>query len=405
MSMQKLNMTPATQAKNVTKLQVTIAIESKKPLFQVDGAFPSFISSINYGKLYNHEPILQRHLLKKALANNVFSYLIDDSRINDVDIKEGDCIMAINGQNVSRASAKSVKKILRSVELACLTIHRPSSSKAMSRSLHSKNNTSTDNRVSKFFKKFYKSHMSCIKPHLSTTAIPVQQSSQSVIDSCQKSVDEVSLDDVGYHSMPTNSLASSKHSSTSSLATAESGFSSYDEGSTNSISSFKASLEQFIGDLQHGIQAYVRPTTALNILNERENFMLYQNVEKLVPVAKFLLNVISQLENDSVISPESITIILNAFKTYVSGLPAAVEFLGKLTNVNESFVLFMEKLGGNMSLPIFDFIFMPFNFVCQLVEFFEEMENKDEKVVSIVKVLYNATMEAHSNMEQKFSCL
>lgn len=51
MSMQKMNMTPATQAKNVTKLQVTIAIETKKPLFQVDGAFPSFISSINYGKL------------------------------------------------------------------------------------------------------------------------------------------------------------------------------------------------------------------------------------------------------------------------------------------------------------------------------------------------------------------
>lgn len=311
--------------------------------------------------------------------------------------------MAINGQNVSRASAKSVKKILKSADLACITIHRPSASK-MSRSLHSKSSTSNDNKVSKFFKKFYKSHMSCIKPQLSKTTIPVHhQSSESVVNSYQKSVDEVSLEDAGYHSMPANSLASSKHSSTSSLSTAESGFSS-DEGSINSVSSFKASLEQFISNLQHGIEAYVRPTMALNILSDSENFMLYQNVEKLVPIAKFLLNVISQLENDSAISPESIQIIFSAFKTYMSGLPAAVELLGKLTNVNESFVLFMEKLSENMSLPIFDFIFMPFNFVCQLIEFFEELD-KDEKLDAIVKVLYNATMQAQVSMEQKFSSL
>ena len=49
-SMQKLNTISMNQTKSATRLEVTIQNGSRKQLFQVDGAFPSFISSINYGK-------------------------------------------------------------------------------------------------------------------------------------------------------------------------------------------------------------------------------------------------------------------------------------------------------------------------------------------------------------------
>ena len=296
----------------------------------------------------------------------------------------GDCILTINGQNVSRASAKSVKKILRSISAdLVLVLQRPNTVK-LSAPPHSK---SSPNKISKLFKKacaLYKSHVSCHKPQMRPTSM------------LPETTHEISVDDLGYHSMP----ASSKHSSSTSLATTESGFNSED-GSISNASSFRAVLEQFIGDLQNGIEAYVRPTIALGILTERENFMLYQNVEKLVPVAKFLLNVIGQLENDAHVSSDSIKIVFSAFRTYLGGLPAAVDFLGEVTNSNDGFVLFLEKL-DERALPLFDFVFMPFNFVCQLIEFFEEIACGEEKLMDAVNMLFGATMEAQSVMEKKF---
>ena len=72
-----------------------------------------------------------------------------------------------------------------------------------------------------------------------------------------------------------------------------------------------------------------------------------------------------------------------------------------MTNSNDGFVLFLEKL-DERALPLFDFVFMPFNFVCQLIEFFEEIACGEEKLMDAVNMLFGATMEAQSVMEKKF---
>ncbi len=73
-----------TATKNVQRLHVRIQ-NNYKQIFQVDGAFPAYISEIN----------------------------TTEKRLHNVDIQQGDHIISINGQNVSRASARSVKKIIR----------------------------------------------------------------------------------------------------------------------------------------------------------------------------------------------------------------------------------------------------------------------------------------------------
>ncbi len=79
----KLSFSSAT-TKSVQKLQVRIQ-NNYKQVFQVDGAFPAFISALDEA----------------------------DRRLQGVPIQTGDQIVSINGQNVSRASARSVKKIIR----------------------------------------------------------------------------------------------------------------------------------------------------------------------------------------------------------------------------------------------------------------------------------------------------
>lgn len=78
----KFNDRIGSSTKNWNKIEVTLKNDCKN-LFQISGEFPTFISAVDQTKLAN------------------------------VDIKIGDNIISINQQNVSRASAKSVRKIIK----------------------------------------------------------------------------------------------------------------------------------------------------------------------------------------------------------------------------------------------------------------------------------------------------
>ena len=267
-----------------------------------------------------------------------------------------------------------------------------------------------------------KSLISCIKPFGITKNNEVQKKvsvEEVIVKESFETVEVLTSDigqeqtvDYGYYSIPRANSCKSHISSTkqyTSLSSSSSKSSGFCEEETyipcaDAVSSFKADLENFIREIQCGIETYVRPSVALNILSQQESFDLYQNVEKLIPVAKFLLNIIGQIDSSSgAFNADSLNIILTAFKTYLSGLARSIEFLHHLTTENDEFILFLEKLNDiQRSLPIFDFIFMPFNFVCRLIEFLEEVSNEDNKIKSCVNELYECTLSTQAILEQCF---
>ena len=264
--------------------------------------------------------------------------------------------------------------------------------------------------------------ISCIKPFDK----PVPKPAKTTL--MEETIEAPSMDttaDYGYHSIPRinsceiNSSESKQTSCSSLLTTASSscssGFVDMKQDSLKSCTTlFKDELESFLVDIQCGIETYVRPSVVLKILSQSECLELFQNVEKLVPVARFLLNVINSCDVDAngCLNAESLNIVFSSFKTYMSGLSEAIEFLGYLSATNEDFILYLEKLSDDAdSLKIFDFLFMPFNFVCKLIEFIKEVSNHDEHDTSINKQnltafvhnLYECTVVTQMSLEEKFN--
>lgn len=365
-----------------------------------------------------------------------------------IDIKEGDCIIEINGQNVSRASARSIRKIIKSSKELKMSLMRSNHLSATIRSQMKSNNA--DNQITSFIKKKCNSSIRMVKEKIdiTTKTCKIQSTQLKSLISCIRpfgiasitkkvSVEEVITSesfetvevirteiekissvpreetiDYGYHSIPRASSCESQISakqSYSSLSTSSSKSSGFCEEETHTpckdvISSFKADLENFIREIQCGIETYVRPSVVFNILSQLESFDLYQNVEKLIPVAKFLLNIIGQLDNNPcALNVDSMNLVLTTFKTYLSGLAKSIQFLHQLSTENDEFILFLEKLNDiHRSLPIFDFVFMPFNFVCSLIEFLEEVSNDDNKLKSSVNELYVCSLSTQATLEQCF---
>jgi len=239
--------------------------------------------------------------------------------------------------------------------------------------------------------------MACIKPP-TTHNTPLHSQLQETTTVAEETVDH------GYTSDPN---CVTKQTSSSSLSTSSSKSSGFcdtevheqDQVKDDAINPFKAYLEAFIVNLQSGIEAYVRPSLVLNVLSQSECFVLYQNVEKLVPIAKFLLNIISQFESLSLVNVDSLNIVFTAFKTYLGGLTDAMDLLGRLTSQNDSFMLFLDS---SSAMPIVDFIFMPFSFVCRLVEFFEVANDGNKKLSASIERLYECTAVTQIRLEQRY---
>ena len=54
----------------------------------------------------------------------------------------------------------------------------------------------------------------------------------------------------------------------------------------------------FLSNMQHVIDTYVRPSAMLNVLSVEESLDLFQNIEKLVPVTRFVLNMVNSYEQN-----------------------------------------------------------------------------------------------------------
>ena len=174
--------------------------------------------------------------------------------------------------------------------------------------------------------------------------------------------------DYGYYSMPTTesdrNTLSSNGDDEQDMSDEDKLFESLDFTSSSSTSEFtilkpklasesffsdktiKSNIESYLNDLQNAIQIYVRPCIVLEILSVHQSLDLYQNVEKLIPVTKFMLNVIStSCQNDkSPVLPnaESINIVFDSYITYLNGLPKAIHMLSELTRSNQKFISFLE---------------------------------------------------------------
>lgn len=240
--------------------------------------------------------------------------------------------MVVNGQNVSRASAKSVKKILKSSSLITMTLSRPDQ-----KSLNKLLNTVTQvkqNRLNSFFNLF-KKNINCVnfgfakEPRECNKNVYIEESVnycytiETQSSKIQK-IDEMS--DCGYYSIPrTVTAPASSVSSTSDL------------GSNYSTEDLKDEINEFLNQIQNAIENYVRPSIMLKVLTIDESLSLFQNIEKLIPITKFLDNIIN---SNSMIN--SYKIVFDTFKVYLNGLPNAINLLEELACSNDKFVKFID---------------------------------------------------------------
>ena len=173
--------------------------------------------------------------------------------------------------------------------------------------------------------------------------------------------------DYGYFSIPrtetnTKSFTSCSYSS---LETAFSSGSSKHEQGESHLDDIKAQIESFLGNMQLLIDSYVRPSVMFKVLSVQQALDLYQNVEKLIPVTKFMLNIVNSHQSNPNKLPNAelvrinfleinlffvlifvfyvkLTLVFDSFKTYLNGLPNAIELLGELSTHYDKFIMFLE---------------------------------------------------------------
>jgi hypothetical protein len=65
------------------------------------------------------------------------------------------------------------------------------------------------------------------------------------------------------------------------------------------LDSIKFEIENFLNNMQLVIDVYVRPSAMLKILSVEQSLLLFQNIEKLVPVTRFILNMVNSYEQNT----------------------------------------------------------------------------------------------------------
>ena len=141
-----------------------------------------------------------------------------------------------------------------------------------------------------------------------------QQNQQATTQIVTESDNDRTTTDCGYYSIPrTNSIPNTKSLvsvsdlntslSTSGCGSSVSSDNLSSEPNSNKvciqgvISKFKSECDFFLGQIQSAIDLYVRPTFVLEILSIDECLELYQNIEKLIPVTKFMQSVLNSHES------------------------------------------------------------------------------------------------------------
>lgn len=213
--------------------------------------------------------------------------------------------------------------------------------------------------------------------------------------------------DYGYCSIPANeNPLISEFSSTSDLCTTSS--SKYTDILTIDVE-FKQEIDDFLNNIQKAIDIYVRPSIMFKVLSIEEAFMLYQNIEKLIPVTKFLYNIINSfdLNLNELPNAESLKIVFDSFKIYLNGLPKSISLLGDLTYSNDKFFKFIEELGETCSFKIMDFLFMPLRLVQTTIDFLKNVQTKNSQPISsnqiklneVVADLYKCAIDTYMVLE------
>lgn len=239
----------------------------------------------------------------------------------------------INGQNVSRACAKSIRKIFKSSKSIMLIVSRPDQDSLVKllKTPPKSQKTNKFNCLINLFKK----NINCINVGLVKEPKEISKKNQVdeavkycyQIDSLSTEIHKTELSDCGYYSIPT----SSKTSTISSVADLE---------YSNPVN-FKTEIDNFLNQIQLAIDTYVRPCLMLNVLTIEESLVLFQNIEKLIPITKFLDNIINSTDNGSGWY-SSLKIVFDAFGVYLTGLSNAINLLQELTLSNKKFISFID---------------------------------------------------------------
>lgn len=294
--------------------------------------------------------------------------------------------MSINEQNVCRASAKSVNKLIKSSNSTSL---RLSLCRGASNNEHNQIKSPTPKTSQQHVDvgSSIKSLISCFNRHLtnmSKKSTPITHTIEQITSAADDSIDD------GYYSIQTNggsitSRNKNKFSTSSSLSSdsetnmikSYSSLSSVASSLTNDMStldldSMKYEIENFLNNMQSVIDVYVRPLAIFKILDIEQSLTLFQNIEKLVPVTRFVLNMINSYEQNPTKLPNvelvykikkfeyhqsfnlfilivliislylKLKVVFESFKTYLLGLPKATSLLGELAVTSDLFMDFLE---------------------------------------------------------------
>lgn len=198
--------------------------------------------------------------------------------MDGVDIRVGDYIIAINGQNVSRAVAKTVGKILK-----C----KNSGSQEVTLTIYRKPNNQMIHHDKQEMKKLGSNNI--FKTILSLFSAPkscVMSQDETVIQRRRRGDEETVTIDYGYYSIP-SSVRSSTTSVSNSSSSSSSAAMSEDHEQPKAGGSLEHDCELFRARALEAIETYVRPSKC--VLSARQFEELFINFEKLDPISRHLL--------------------------------------------------------------------------------------------------------------------
>lgn len=140
--------------------------------------------------------------------------------------------------------------------------------------------------------------------------------------------------------------------------------------------------EEFIEQMQKGVQQYSRPLRHCLMINSNEHYILFQNIEKILAISEYQLNQLISQDDSTLIDmfnsigklyENKMRMSCEAFDIYLNGLNIAFNLLDTLLK-SVNFNKFLQDSKDDIEMDLKEFLLLPLKYVEQVYECLKEIK-------------------------------
>ncbi|CAH1786293.1 unnamed protein product [Owenia fusiformis] len=290
----------------------------------------------------------------------------EGSQAHKQGLEKGDCLVRINGQNVSRSSAESIVRIIRlSTKQIVLDVQRARTVTDIPEPhVTLMDNVDRNQNIEKF--KMADDCKENMVKHAGISTVPPIGTPKKLMDEERRTQSEPNLEALNTSSVPQIMIAYQD-------------LTEQERMRQQDINDLITLEREFVMSMQHGIQRFSRPLRH-RLISPHEHATLFQNIEKLVLISECHLR---QLREQSILYSDvpdqtigfvdtvggtyvhKIQVLCDAYEIYSRGLRRAESLLADLKKYNEFNTFLQEQDSFNQKLMLEDFIRQPILFIRQ----------------------------------------